>query len=91
MPVACYPNAGLPNAFGGYDETPDVTSSLLREFARRRPGEPGGWLLRHHAEHTAAIAAASRTSRRARSRTFDDRVPTFSGLEPFQIRTDTGS
>src|SRR5207302_11505057 len=31
--VSAHPNAGLPNAFGGYDETPDVTSTLLREFA----------------------------------------------------------
>src|SRR5262249_39727324 len=28
--VSCYPNAGLPNAFGGYDEDPATTSSLLR-------------------------------------------------------------
>ena len=34
VPVACYPNAGLPNAFGGYDETPEITSALLGEFAR---------------------------------------------------------
>src|SRR5581483_4643462 len=27
--TAAHPNAGLPNAFGGYDETPDVTSALL--------------------------------------------------------------
>jgi len=27
--VICYPNAGLPNTFGGYDETPDVTAQLL--------------------------------------------------------------
>src|ERR687883_404563 len=31
--TSCHPNAGLPNAFGGYDETPHVTSGLLREFA----------------------------------------------------------
>ena len=31
--VSCYPNAGLPNAFGGYDELPDQTSQLLQEFA----------------------------------------------------------
>src|SRR6185437_3598304 len=31
--VAAHPNAGLPNAFGGYDETPEMTSSLLGEFA----------------------------------------------------------
>ncbi len=31
--VTCYPNAGLPNAFGEYDEQPADTGSLLREFA----------------------------------------------------------
>jgi 5-methyltetrahydrofolate--homocysteine methyltransferase len=31
--VSCYPNAGLPNAFGQYDETAEETSRLLREFA----------------------------------------------------------
>ncbi len=31
--VSAYPNAGLPNAFGQYDEQPDETAALLREFA----------------------------------------------------------
>ena len=31
--TSCHPNAGLPNAFGGYDEGPETTSSLLRGFA----------------------------------------------------------
>ena len=31
--VTCYPNAGLPNAFGQYDELPQDTARLLREFA----------------------------------------------------------
>ena len=31
--VTCYPNAGLPNAFGEYDEAPPETARLLREFA----------------------------------------------------------
>ncbi len=30
--VSCYPNAGLPNAFGEYDETPDQMSTVLQEF-----------------------------------------------------------
>lgn len=30
----CYPNAGLPNTFGHYDETPEETGSLMREFAK---------------------------------------------------------
>uniref|UniRef100_A0AAY4B620 Methionine synthase n=1 Tax=Denticeps clupeoides TaxID=299321 RepID=A0AAY4B620_9TELE len=31
--VICYPNAGLPNTFGGYDETPEITATHLKEFA----------------------------------------------------------
>ncbi|WP_390624223.1 homocysteine S-methyltransferase family protein [Fodinicola feengrottensis] len=31
--VSCYPNAGLPNAFGEYDEAPDQTAAIVREFA----------------------------------------------------------
>ena len=31
--VTCHPNAGLPNAFGEYDEAPDETARLLGEFA----------------------------------------------------------
>jgi len=31
--VSVHPNAGLPNAFGEYEETPDITSSLLEDFA----------------------------------------------------------
>jgi 5-methyltetrahydrofolate--homocysteine methyltransferase len=32
--VSCYPNAGLPNAFGGYDQDPATTGRLIAEFAR---------------------------------------------------------
>src|SRR5882757_7000003 len=31
--ISCYPNAGLPNAFGEYDESPSETSAIVREFA----------------------------------------------------------
>ncbi len=31
--VSCYPNAGLPNAFGEYDEKPEDTAALVKEFA----------------------------------------------------------
>ncbi|RXM33022.1 Methionine synthase [Acipenser ruthenus] len=31
--ILCYPNAGLPNTFGGYDETPELTARHLKEFA----------------------------------------------------------
>jgi len=38
IPVSCYPNAGLPNALGGFDETPEMMAGVLGEFARE------GWL-----------------------------------------------
>ncbi len=31
--MICYPNAGLPNTFGGYDETPSMTAGHMKEFA----------------------------------------------------------
>ena len=34
--ILCYPNAGLPNTFGGYDETPQTTGKNMLEFARDR-------------------------------------------------------
>lgn len=32
--ISCYPNAGLPNAFGEYDERPEDTGGIIEEFAR---------------------------------------------------------
>lgn len=32
--VSCYPNAGLPNAFGEYDEEPEDTACIIEDFAR---------------------------------------------------------
>ena len=34
--ILVYPNAGLPNEFGGYDETPDEMSGYLQEFAKSK-------------------------------------------------------
>ena len=47
--VSCYPNAGLPNAFGGFDETPQSMARLLGEFARQWLAEYRRRLLRHDA------------------------------------------
>ncbi len=89
-PVACYPNAGLPNAFGGYDETPDVTSGLLREFAEAGLVNLVGGCCGTTPDHIVAIADAVRDLPPRDVPSFDDRVPTYSGLERFAIRPDTG-
>ena len=69
---------------------PETTSSLLEEFARAGLVNLVGGCCGTTPEHTAMIAAAVKDVARREIPTFDDRVPTFSGLEPFQIRTDTG-
>jgi len=56
--VACYPNAGLPNAFGEYDETPETTSSILAEFAREGWLNLAGGCCGTRPEHIRAIAQA---------------------------------
>jgi 5-methyltetrahydrofolate--homocysteine methyltransferase len=58
--VSCYPNAGLPNPMSdtGFDETPDVTSSLLHEFAQAGLVNLAGGCCGTTPAHIAAIARA---------------------------------
>ncbi|KVD79215.1 5-methyltetrahydrofolate--homocysteine methyltransferase [Burkholderia sp. ABCPW 14] len=58
--VSCYPNAGLPNPMSetGFDETPDVTSGLLMEFAQAGLVNIAGGCCGTTPEHIAAIAKA---------------------------------
>ncbi len=87
--VSCHPNAGLPNAFGGYDEGPETTSTLLHEFAQDGLLNIAGGCCGTTPEHTKAIADAIRglAPRHVPER---GRAPRFSGLEPFTIGADTG-
>jgi 5-methyltetrahydrofolate--homocysteine methyltransferase len=87
--TSCHPNAGLPNAFGGYDEQPADTSRLLRGFAEAGLVNVVGGCCGTGPAHIEQIARAVAglpprrvPARRARSR--------FSGLEPFEIGPDTG-
>jgi 5-methyltetrahydrofolate--homocysteine methyltransferase len=57
--VSCYPNAGLPNEFGEYDETPDQTASVLEEFAGSGLVNLLGGCCGTTPEHVTAIAAAA--------------------------------
>ncbi|GLZ29404.1 5-methyltetrahydrofolate--homocysteine methyltransferase [Lentzea sp. NBRC 105346] len=87
--VACHPNAGLPNAFGGYDQTPAETASLLRDFASQGMVNIVGGCCGTTPAHIERIASAvqgvsSRVVPSPESRT------RFSGLEPFEIGADTG-
>ncbi len=87
--VSAHPNAGLPNAFGGYDESPEVTASLMRGFAEDGFLNVAGSCCGSTPEHTAAIAASVRGLAPRLPPTPQPRVR-LSGLEPFEIGPDTG-
>src|SRR3989454_50119 len=86
--ISCYPNAGLPNAFGGFDETPEIMSADLREFAEH------GWLnivggcCGTTPAHIKALAEAARELS-PRTGTPPEPYTRVSGLEPLTIRPDT--
>ncbi|HVZ42584.1 MAG TPA: homocysteine S-methyltransferase family protein [Ramlibacter sp.] len=70
--ISCYPNAGLPNPMSetGFDETPEVTSRLLAEFAAEGLVNIVGGCCGTTPQHIGAIAAAveplaARSTRRA--------------------------
>ena len=58
--ISCYPNAGLPNPMSdtGFDETPDVTSRLVREFAAEGLVNIVGGCCGTTPDHIGAIARA---------------------------------
>src|SRR5579872_873945 len=85
--VCAYPNAGLPNEFGEYDESPAAMSTMLGDFARSGLVNVVGGCCGTTPEHIAAIAEAMRgkTPRKI------PEVPTLmrlSGLEPFTLTPD---
>ncbi len=88
VPVSVYPNAGLPNAFGGYDETPQEMAANLRDMADDGWVNIAGSCCGSTPEHTRAIVDAMRglTPRRLPER---PRYTLLSGLEPLEIRPDS--
>ncbi|MBI4695988.1 MAG: methionine synthase [Gammaproteobacteria bacterium] len=87
--VSLHPNAGLPNEFGGYDETPEMMAEALGEFARAGFLNMVGGCCGTTPTHIAAIAAATRG---VAPRPLPD-IPRYcrlSGLEPLNLTPDTG-
>ncbi|MBL6432551.1 MAG: homocysteine S-methyltransferase family protein, partial [Alphaproteobacteria bacterium] len=82
--VLAYPNAGLPNAFGEYDETPEETSGHLGEWAESGLVNIVGGCCGTTPKHIAAIAKAAKGQP---PREYGARPPAMrlSGLEPFAL------
>ncbi|MGW4897018.1 methionine synthase [Kitasatospora sp. NPDC004240] len=87
--VACHPNAGLPNAFGGYDQTAEETGRLLGEFAGAGLVNVVGGCCGTSPAHIERIAEAVRGVA-PRALAEPAAATRFSGLEPFEIGPDTG-
>ena len=86
--VSCYPNAGLPNAFGEYDEQPAATADILREFAAAGLLNIVGGCCGTTPEHIASIAEAV-SGAPVRAVPELPRPTQFSGLEPLTILPDS--
>ncbi len=86
--LSCYPNAGLPDAFGEYGQTPEEMATVLTEFAANGWLNFAGGCCGTTPDHIRAIAEASRG--------YAPRVPAspepytrLSGLEALTIRPET--
>jgi len=88
--ISAYPNAGLPNPLSetGYDELPEMTGSLLGEFASGGIVNIVGGCCGTTKEHIRAVARAVRDLE-PRSIPEPEMVSRFSGLEPLVIRSDS--
>ena len=88
--VSCYPNAGLPNPLAetGYDETPDYTSGLLREFAESGFFNIVGGCCGTTPAHIRAIARSVRGVPPRQVPQIEKRLR-LAGLEPLNIGDDT--
>jgi len=85
--TCAYPNAGLPNAFGQYDESPEFMASQIEAFAREGLVNVVGGCCGSTPEHIAAIRDAVA---KYPPRELPERQPfmRLSGLEPFTLTKD---
>lgn len=82
--TCAYPNAGLPNEFGRYDESPEFMAAQIEDFAREGLVNVVGGCCGSTPEHIRAIAEAVR---KYPPRAIPDITPKMrlSGLEPFTL------
>ena len=85
--VCAYPNAGLPNEFGLYDESPEYMASLIREFAEAGLVNIVGGCCGTTPDHIAAIAQTV-AGLAPRAVPIIEKRLRLSGLEPFTLSDD---
>jgi 5-methyltetrahydrofolate--homocysteine methyltransferase len=88
FPVNCHPNAGLPNEYGEYDETPEILARNIRNFADSGFVNVVGSCCGSTPEHTRAIVDAVEGVP-PRKLPEPRRYTLLSGMEPLEIRPDS--
>ncbi|MDR7144456.1 methionine synthase [Rhizobium sp. BE258] len=85
--ICAYPNAGLPNEFGQYDETPELMAAQIEGFAREGLVNIVGGCCGSTPEHIRVIAE---TVAKYKPRPIPEHRPfmSLSGLEPFELTKD---
>ncbi|MGH8539513.1 MAG: homocysteine S-methyltransferase family protein, partial [Stenotrophobium sp.] len=86
--ISCYPNAGLPNAFGEYDEKPEDTAGIVGEFAQSGLVNIVGGCCGTTPPHIKAIAEAVLKTK-PRTPAQPERACRLAGLEPLNITGST--
>lgn len=86
--VSAHPNAGLPNEFGEYDQSPEEMAAIVGEFAASGFVNIIGGCCGTGPEHIAAIAEAV-SSAQPRSLPKIPKACRLSGLEPFNVTADS--
>lgn len=87
--ITAYPNAGLPNEFGGYDQGPKEMAGLIQEFASAGLVNVVGGCCGTSPAHIQAIAEAVEGITPRKKPVINQKDTIFSGLEALQIRPNT--
>ncbi len=85
--ISAHPNAGLPNEFGGYDETPETMAEMMGEFARSGLVNIVGGCCGTRPDHIKAFGEAI-AGVKPRAVPDKPRHMRLSGLEPFTLTPD---
>ena len=87
--VSVYPNAGLPNEFGEYDDSPEYMAAQIADFATSGFVNIVGGCCGTTPQHIKAIAEAVKTLK-PRKRPAKHHELQLSGLEPLHVNSTTG-
>ncbi|HEX5394661.1 MAG TPA: methionine synthase [Rhodocyclaceae bacterium] len=86
--ISAHPNAGLPNAFGGYDETPQMLADEIADWARHGLVNIVGGCCGTSPDHIRAIAQSVAAIAPRKAPVIEPKLR-LSGLEPFNVGDDS--